>query len=184
MKQIIKLSVISAVLVTLISLMVYGTAQQMLRLGANNVPAQLVTETINRLNSGVSPRTVALPGNIEISKSLYPFVVILDQDKRVIVTSATLDGQIPSLPSGIFDYVAKNGQDRVTWQPYRGLRQALVVDKYKNGPVTGYVVAGQSLKETEKLIDMIGKDVFIGWLVINAFAVASIIFLEIFKKKK
>jgi hypothetical protein len=182
-KNILKYSIISGVLVTLISIMVYGTAQQMLRMEANYVLLQLAADAVNKLNSGFAPRAIALPGSIEISKSLYPFLIILDQNKRVLVTSATLDGQIPEIPAGTFDYVAKSGQDSVTWQPYPGVREALVIDKYSNGPLSGYVVAGGTLKLTEDTIDKLGKDIFIGWFVINAFAVASIVFLNVFKKK-
>ena len=178
-----KYSAVSGVLVTLISIMVYGTAQQMLRMSANYVPLQLATDAVNKLNSGFSPRALPLPASIEISKSLYPFVIILDQNKKVIVTSATLDGEVPAIPSGTFDYVAKSGQDKVTWQPYPGVREALVIDKYKNGSLSGYVVAGGTLKLTEDTIDKLGRDILIGWFVINAFAVSSIVFLKVFRKK-
>ena len=178
MKQILKLSVISEIFITLISIMVYGTAQQMLRMSANYAPLQLATDAVNKLNSGVLPRSMMLPTSIEISQSLYPFLIILDQNKSVIVTSATLDGEVPAIPQGTFDYVAKSGQDKVTWQPYPGVREALVIDKYKNGPISGYVVAGGTLKLTEDTIDKLGRDIFIGWFVINAFAVASIVFFN------
>ena len=183
MKRILIFSVIAVGFVTLFSVMVYGTAQQMLRMSANYVPLQLATDAVNKLNSGVLPRSLVLPANIEISKSLYPFVIILDQNKKVIVTSATLDGEVPTIPAGTFDYVAKRGQDKVTWQPYPGVREALVIDKYSNGSISGYVVTGGTLKLTEDTIDKLGRDILIGWFVISAFAVASIAFLKIFKKK-
>jgi hypothetical protein len=47
---------------------------------------------------------------------------------------------------GVLDYVRKNGQDRVTWQPAPGVRMATVVVPYKNG----FVMAGRSLTEVEK----------------------------------
>jgi hypothetical protein len=47
---------------------------------------------------------------------------------------------------GIFDYVKKNGQDRVTWQPEPGMRLATVVVPYEKG----FVMAGRSLTEVEK----------------------------------
>jgi hypothetical protein len=183
MKNILKLSVISVIFVTLFSLMVYGTAQQMLRQGVNSTPAELISDVIYKLNNGVSPKSVMLPPAVEISKSLSPFVIILDQNKKVLVSSATLDGSVPVIPQGTFDWVGKSGQDRVTWQPRPGIREALVIDKYSAGTASGYVVAGTSLKESESTIDKLGRNILIGWFVINAFSVASIIFLQIFKKK-
>jgi len=181
--NILKFSVIAVVFVTLFSLMVYGTMQQMLRLGANVVPVQLAGDVINKIESGASVMSVVLPEKIEISKSLSPFVLILDQNKKVLASSATLDGAIPVIPSGIFDWVAKSGQDRVTWQPRIGIREALIIDKYSVGEVPGFVVAGASLKESESAIDKIGKDIFIGWIIVNAFAITSITFLEVSRKK-
>jgi hypothetical protein len=184
MKHIFKVLVI-VVFVSLISLMVYGTMQQMLRQGINYVPVQLATDAVNRLDSGISPKSVPLPTNIEISKSISPFVIILDQNKKVLVSSATLNGVTPVIPQGTFDYVAGSGQDRVTWQPQPGIREALVVDKYSAEGSSGYVVAGTSLKESEATTDKIGRDIFIGWVVINVFVIVaySIICSSFFKDR-
>ena len=180
MKHLFKILVI-VVSVSLVSLMIYGTMQQMLRQGINSVPVQLATDAVNKLESGVSAKSVSLPANIEIFKSLSPFVMIFDQNKKVLVSSATLDGAIPVIPQGIFDYVAKSGQDRVTWQPMPGIREALVIDKYS----AGYVVAGTSLKESEAVTDKVGRDIFIGWIIINVFAIVSysIICSSFFKER-
>jgi len=53
---------------------------------------------------------------------------------------------VPVYPTGVMDYVRKNGQDRVTWQPEVGIRMATVVVPYNNG----FVLAGRSLTEIEK----------------------------------
>jgi hypothetical protein len=184
MKHIFKILVI-VIFISLISLMVYGTMQQTLRQGINIVPVQLATDAVNKLESGISAKSVPLPANIEISKSLSPFVIIFDQNKKVLVSSATLDGSTPVIPQGTFDYVTKSGQDRVTWQPRTGIREALVIDKYSTDGSSGYVVAGTSLKESEAITDKVGRDIFIGWIVINAFAIISysIICSSFFKER-
>ena len=163
--------------------MVYAVDQQTLRMGVNAVPATLATDAIYRLENGVAPKSVALPPAIELSKSISPFVMIFDANGKVLVSSATLNGAIPTVPSGIFDYVNAKGEDRVTWQPEAGVREALVIDRYTTGSVSGYVVAGTSLKESEATINKIGRDVVIGWVVINVFAVVSLAFLELNKKR-
>lgn len=184
MKHIFKILVI-VIFISLVSLMVYGTMQQMLRQGINSVPVQLATDAVNKLESGVSAKSVSLPANIEISKNLSPFVMIFDQNKKVLVSSATLDGVTPVIPQGTFDYVARTGQDRVTWQPRPGVREAIVVDSYFADGTTGYVVAGTSLKESEAVTDKVGRDIFIGWIIINAFAIVSysIICSSFFKER-
>lgn len=172
MKYIFKILVI-VIFISLISLMVYGTMQQTLRQGINIIPVQLATDAVNKLESGVSAKSVPLPANVEISKSISPFVMILDQNNKVLVSSGTLNGAPPVIPQGTFDYVAKSGQDRVTWQPEPGIREAIVVDSYSVGGSGGYVIAGTSLKESEAITDKVGRDIFIGWIVINAFAIVS-----------
>lgn len=183
MRNVIRLSVFFAILISLFSLMIYGVAQQMLRMSANYVPLQLTTDVVNKLESGFSPNSIVLPAKIEIESSLYPFVMILDQNKKVLITSATLSGNVPEIPSGVFDWVTSNGRDKITWQPFLGVREALIIDKYKNGPMSGYVVGGATLKLTEDTIDKLGRDILVGWFVINAFAITSIVFLEKTKKQ-
>jgi hypothetical protein len=184
MKHIFKILII-VIFISLISLMVYGTMQQTLRQGINNVPVQLATDAVNKLESGISAKSVPLPANIEISKSLSPFVMIFDQNKKVLVSSATLDGATPVIPQGIFDNVEGSGQDRVTWQPQPGIREAIVVDAYSTRDSNGYVVAGTSLKESEAITDKIGRDIFIGWIILNVFAIVSysIICSSFFKER-
>ena len=182
MKNILKFSIISVIFVSLFSLMVYGVSQQMLRLGANDVPLKLSVDAINELKAGIPAKSLRLPEKVEISQSLSPWLIILDQNKKVLATSATLDGTVPTIPQGIFDWVAQSGQDRVTWQPRVGVREAIVIDKYSFGNTSGFVVSGISLKEVESRIDKIGFDVLVGWAVINLFTITSLIFLEMTKK--
>jgi hypothetical protein len=184
MKHIFKILVI-VVFISLISLMVYGTMQQTLRQGINSVPVQLATDAVNKLESGVSAKSVPIPANIEISKSFSPFVMIFDQNKKVLVSSAMLNGATPVIPQGIFDNVAKSGQGRVTWQPQPGVREAIVVDSYSADGAKGYVVAGTSLKESEAVTDKVGRDIFIGWIIFNTFAIISysIICSSFFKER-
>jgi hypothetical protein len=182
MRNIFKI-IIVFIFVTLFSLMVYGVAQQTLRMSMNMVPATLATDAIYKLENGIAPKSVTLPPAIELSKSISPFVMILDANGKVLVSSAILNGKVPTIPSGIFDFVNAKGEDRVTWQPEAGVREATVINRYTAGTVSGYVVAGTSLKESEATIDKIGRDIFIGWVIINVFSVISLAFLELIKKR-
>ena len=51
----------------------------------------------------------------------------------------------PVYPKGVLDLVANGGEDKVTWQPQKGLRYATVVVEYSGG----FIVTGHSLLETD-----------------------------------
>jgi hypothetical protein len=126
--------------------LIYLTVQQSLRMGANDPQIQMAEDAASSLNAGAIVESVVPSTKMEIADSLAPFVVVFDSSGKVLASSATLHGTIPDYPVGIFDYVKKNGQDRVTWQPEPGMRLATVVVPYEKG----FVMAGRSLTEVEK----------------------------------
>jgi hypothetical protein len=178
-KNILIFWVVVAFLVTFTSLLVYVTAQQVLRLGANEMPAELAAETSINLENSKSPLD-AVPAEItDISKSPGTFAMVFDKDKNLIASSAVMGIDEPAYPREVLDYVDKNGEDRVTWQPQKGLRFATIAVKAGDK----YIVAGRSLKETEKLIATIGKLVFYAWLACMIFSSAVLAIIYVFIKK-
>jgi hypothetical protein len=168
-----------AFLVTFTSLLCYVATQQVLRLGANEMPAELATETSINLENSKNPQD-SIPDKIfDISKSLMTFVMVFDKDKNLIASSAAMGKDKPDYPKGLLDYVDKKGENRVTWQPQKGLRFATIAIKAGDK----YIVAGRSLKETEKLIDTIGNLVFYAWLACMIFSSISLAIIYIFIKK-
>jgi hypothetical protein len=172
-KPVITLWVLILFLVTFTCSLTYLVTQQALRLGANELPMQLATDTAIKLQTGIRAES-AIPANtIDISKSLGTFVMVYDRDKRLLATSARMGRDLPDYPKGVLDTVAQKGESRVTWQPQIGLRFATVAIPLDNG----YIVAGQSLRETERLIDQIGNLVLLAWcmcLVCSVIALAVI----------
>jgi hypothetical protein len=156
----------------------YLVAQQSLRLGANEIPAQLAMDTALKLQSGKNVATIMPAEKVDISKSLTPFVMVFDDQKKLLSSSGIMDGHDPSYPLGVLDHVAKAGEERVTWQPQTGLRFATVALKYDKG----YIVAARSLAETENLIDEIGKLVLLAWAAFLVFSLIGIAILNIFIK--
>jgi hypothetical protein len=166
--------VIIMFLVTFTCSLVYLVAQQSLRLGANELPVQLVKDTAIKIQNGQSPELAVPAEKIDISKSLYTFVMVFNSNKELIATSGMMGSIKPAYPKGVLDNTAIKGENRVTWQPQVGLRYATVAKKF-NGE---YIVAGRSLQETESLIDIITRLVGLEWL---ACAVcSSIAFLVIY----
>lgn len=159
--------------VTFTCLLTDLTVQQALRLGANAQPVQLAKDTAIKLQSGKSPESISNGETIDIAKSLDTFVMIYNKNGQMTASTGTLNGQKPPYPKGVFEYTAKKGEDRVTWQTQNGLRFATVALKTNNG----YVVAARSLFETENLIDHIGRIILMAWaacLVCSAFALGII----------
>ena len=109
-----------AVVIVAMSGLVYLTLQQVLRQGANDPQIQLSEDLAASLTSGKSPSAEFPAQQVEISTSLAPFVMIFDDDGKLLRSNALLDGNPPQYPAGVFEYVRQHGQDRVTWQPREG----------------------------------------------------------------
>lgn len=167
-----------AVLITLLSGLIYGTGQQILRQSANDPQIQFAEDIASSLSAGNSPQAVIPPARMDMSKSLATFIMVFNNKGGLTLSTGEINGKVPTVPSGVFSYVNKNGEDRLTWQPQTGVRTAAVVTKYKNG----YVLVGRSLRETEKRIDNLMKIVALGWIVTLAATFASILFLSPKKK--
>jgi len=95
---------------------------------------------------------------------------------RPVVSSGTLDGKPPTLPRGVFVHTAKAGEDRVTWQPRPGVRQAVVVRRIE-GSSGGFAVAGRSLREVENRVSDLDAEVGIAlvFTLVVTFAAALVL---------
>jgi hypothetical protein len=122
---------------------------QSLRLQANDPQVQLAEDAAARLAAGAAPMAVLPPGDeVEIARSLAPFLVVYDAAGAPIAGSGKLHGALPKLPGGVLEHARAQGGHRLSWQPEAGVRQALVVVPVRNGGA-GFVVAGRSLREVE-----------------------------------
>jgi len=160
--------------------LVYLTVQQSLRMGANDPQIQMAEDAASQLNAGASVESVVSSAKVEIAASLAPFMIVFDKSGIVLASSATLHGAVPAFPGGVLDYVRKNGQDRVTWQPEAGVRMATVVAPYKNG----FVMAGRSLTEVEKRESQVESLSGLAMLGIWAVTLIVIILGELVGRKK
>ncbi len=152
-----------ALVITAMCGLVYLVAQQTLRIGANDPQIQIAEDAANALARGASAQAVLPTNPVDVASSLAPFVVILNASKEPMATSGLLHGQTPTLPAGVLDAAKAQIENRVTWQPEPGVRIALVVVSYA-GANPGFVVAGRSLREIEKRIDLLGLIVGAAWL--------------------
>lgn len=137
---------------TILSGLIYVAVQQDYRINANDPQIQIAEDASAQLSQGAPTQSLVPQSPVDIATSLDPYITIFDEKGNIVATSASLNGTKPSIPSGVFDYVSKHGEERFTWQPKPGVRQAVVVRHY-SGTNPGFVLVGRSLREVEIRID-------------------------------
>jgi|WetSurMetagenome_2_1015567.scaffolds.fasta_scaffold276796_2 hypothetical protein len=181
--QVLRFWLPMAVIISALCGLVYLVEQQTLRMGANDPQIQMAEDTAAALTKGASMESVMPTNQANIASSLAPFVIIFDDSGKPVASSALLHDQIPTYPTGVFDYVRKNGEDRVTWQPEPGVRIASVVVAY-SGTQNGFIMAGRSLRETEKRVDLVGSYVLFAWIMTMLTSFIVVILIENFLPEK
>ena len=154
---------LTTIIITGLSGLFYAGIQQDLRQAANDPQIQMAEDAAAKLAHGQQVQNVVPAEKVDLAKSLAPYIIVFDATGNSIASSAQLDGQTPTLPHGVFDYVRQNDEDRLTWQPQPGVRSAVVVTQFR-GASSGFVVAGRSLREVEKREDDLMHIVFVGWV--------------------
>lgn len=184
MKTLIKYWILIAITVTGLSGLIYTGIQQDLRQTANDPQIQMAEDIAAKLTDGQPIQNVVPSEKVDIAKSLAPYVIVFDAAGKPLASSAQLNGQIPTIPLGIFDYVKQSGEDRITWQPQSDVRSAVIVLQFQ-GPNPGFVLAGRSLREVEKREDGIMLLLSLGWIsVLFVTLLASAIIFGITSKEQ
>lgn len=154
------------VLSSIIFSTIYTTAQQVLRLDANDPQIQMAEDIALKLDqetdSKVIDPTKLITGVVDIHYSLAPFTIIYDKSGQIIASNAQLNGSAaPAIPFGALQHAAKGSSNKVTWQPKVDIRIASVIvsaDKY-------YVLVGRNLREVQSREADVLKIVTFGWVV-------------------
>jgi hypothetical protein len=170
----------SAFVITVLAGLLYGAVQQSFRQTANDPQIQIAEDAAAQLESGQSVQAVVGGAKVDMARSLAPFLIVYDDAGNVLAASVQLNGATPELPPGVFTSVRQAGEDRLTWQPQKGVRSATVITRYV-GSKPGFVLAGRSLREVEKREDQLRLFASVAWLgglagslVLWAFALAVI----------
>jgi hypothetical protein len=149
-----------AVLATGLALALNTIPQQVLRQGANDPQVSMATDLVQLLERGDMEEMLqrgallAMGGtaNLDMAKSLSPFLIVYNDQGQPLASQAQLNGQAPAPPPGVFDYVRKHGEERLSWQPVlgreHGVRIAAVIQRV-TGPHPGFVLAGRNMREVE-----------------------------------
>ncbi len=168
-----------AATVVLVSGLVYGAAQQVLRQSAYDPQIQMAEDIAANLTAGRNTVHDYASTTADPTKSLEAFVIIFDGSGHPVASQVKLNGQTPVPPSGVFGYTKAHGEDRFTWQPAPGVRFAAVVKSYSGG----YVLAARSLREVERREELILWQAAAGGLVILVASLAVTIIVRPRKAK-
>ena len=176
-KTILKYWLVMAVTIAGLVGLCYAAVQQDIRQSANDPQIQIAEDSAAKLADGQSVQNVVPSEKVDIAKSLAPYIIVFDTTGKPLASSALLDGQTPTIPAGVIDYVKQNGEDRITWQPQFGVRSAVVVTQFK-GSTSGFILVGRSLREVEIREDNIFHLLLVGWIgmLFATFLATSIIF--------
>jgi len=164
------------VVISLLSLIVFASGQQILRQSANDPQIAMSEELARALSEGRAVSMMIPSGVINLENSVSPFVEIFDATGKPISSTARIGEEVPQLPAGMFTYTLTHTEDRMSWQPENGVRIAAVLN-YFSGKQEGFVLVGRSLRDTEIRESNLFNQVFLGWLgtVIIAFALSVIL---------
>ncbi len=141
----------------------YVAVQQNYRMSANDQQIQIAEDAATALNKGL-PVANLVPQSlsVDIDKTLSLNIGVYDDSGKPIQTSAKVDGKPVDPPTGVFEAARKTGQNRFTWQPKEGVRQAAVVVRFDNGQQKGFVLVARSLREVENRISDLTKITALG----------------------
>ncbi len=162
----------------------YAMVQQSTRLAANDLPLATAQTIKHELENGASASDVVSALKTDLKDDSSVFVIVTDGSKHILASSATLNGQTPLPPQGVFEYTAAHGTDHFTWQPTSGVRLASYVLTYGKSPNDGFVIAGQSLKQAEDRTITYGYLTLAAWIATLAWTSFTLLFPMTTKTKK
>jgi hypothetical protein len=161
----------------------YTTAQVSTRQAANDQPIKEAQSTSSELAAGTTPANAVPPAKINLRSDSNVFVIITDSFGHVLASSASLDGQTPLPPSGVFSYASNHSSNKFTWQPAGGVRLATEVMSYGKGDNSGFIITGQSLAAVESRINTYGAIALAAWVGVLAWS-SALIWLPLTPKAK
>lgn len=174
-------------------LFVYAMVQQVYRQSADDPQIQMAEDAADKLQNGATASNLIGNQMANVADNLSPFMIIYDQNGKVMASNAQLNGQIPQLPSSVFsDMQADKGsvpwkfgpadERRFTWQPESNVRLATVVTQF-GGKHSGFVLVGRNLREVERRIDSAMALTIAGTVGLLAATFVAAIISAVFRKR-
>ena len=148
---------------TLVFLFGYVIMQQDLRMGANDTQAEIAGNVDLALGEGTPYKIFSSANPVKIGKSLTPYLILYGLDGKPLGGNGAMEGNYPTPPKGVFDYVLLHKEDRFTWEPKSGVREAVVM-RLHEGTNPAYILVGRSLTEVERHISQLSLLTLILWI--------------------
>jgi len=142
----------------------YAMTQQATRLSADDLPLMTASAARQELQANSNAKDVVPALKTNLRDDVSTFTIITDDTQHVLASSATLDGQTPLPPKGVFSFTKQHGTDHFTWEPSPGVRLATRVLTYESSSGSGFIIAGQSLKPYEERISVYTWIALAAWL--------------------
>ena len=176
-KSILRIWIPIAVASSFLSAVIYLTVQQNYRQNVNDPQIQMAEDLALLLQNGKSPQDIIGQTQVDLNKSLQTFIIIYNELGKPLVSQAVLDGRIPTPPVGVFTYTREKKEDRLTWEPKVGVREAAVLVRF-DGANPGYVLVGRSLREVEQRESQLTMHVGLGLLATLIGSLIATFFLQ------
>lgn len=174
-RTIIFQALLLAAVCSMFAFAMFATVQHALRSGANDPQLQMAGDAVAQLEQGGDAASIVGPNQVDMARSLSPFLIVFDRNGNPVASAAKLNGRAPKPPYGVFRHASEHQLNILTWQPQRGVRIAAVIQPY-TGPHAGFVLAGRSLRVVEERADTTLQMVALAWLGMIAFVILATIF--------
>jgi hypothetical protein len=183
-----------AIAVTGVLLAAYIIVQQNYRVTLDDPQIQIAEDAALALQNGAVPAEIVPHGTplVNLKDSLAPWVAVYDSGGTILESTGQLNNAPPKLPQGVFDTTHWNKfvighhlnpdyhlngspvlQDRISWQPESGVRQAVVITETPDKKY--FVAAGRNMREVEQRIEHEGELIFVAWFGILGAVLACIL---------
>lgn len=146
----------------------YIAVQQALRIGADEPQGSMASDVAASLENGARAQDLT-KGQVNISTSMAPFIIVYDKSGKVVAGNGYIDGQVPQVPIGVLRNAGRGKANKVTWKPESKVRIASVTYATRDY----YVLAGRSLKVVESYIDLFTKWIASIWAAIVLLTVGA-----------
>jgi hypothetical protein len=153
----------------------YTMVQQATRLSADDLPLTTAQTIQQELHAGATPNDVIPPLKTDLKTDNSTFVIITDESQHVLASSATLNGQTPLPPKGVFSFTLSHDSDHFTWQPTSGVRLATRVVTFSKDANSGFVITGQSLAPYEDRVTVYTELAIAAWLATLAWTFLTLL---------
>lgn len=178
-----------AVVLSLVLGICYINEQQLLRLAANEPQIWTAKDAALRIENGEASDSVIPQTTVVLENDPAPYMEVFDSSGAPLSGNGRLHGELPTLPVGVFDKAAENGESWLTWQPEADVREAVDIEAIAGNDTTpkpgspSFVLVGRSLSYTEEQEHELTVRVFLGWFLSLVILAVLYLILAVFTRK-